>query len=345
MVADEDEKPDHKEKIRKFFNPVLYIKWSIIVFNFQSIYSSIKGYRKKLILLQQNAIAPETKDDDNAQKKMEMPSGLESVLAYRKEDEAMLFPDDAWVLKMFIHLSRAADIIGVEKDSSRLEHSQYRPGDRVTIPKGEFLYGDNKDKKNIDYDFEIDAFPVTHYMYRPFIEDNPDVDVPHVNKQWAKPYNWDKNTRTYPEGKGNHPVVLVDFGDAERYCKWRSLKEGVTYRLPTEKEWEKAARGEDGRAYPWGNKFDPKRCNTRDAGINETTDVTQYPEGRSPYGVYDMAGNVWEWTQSDYDTELKVLRGGSWCDDRGLARCASRDWNDPVIRVLDVGYRCVRTLV
>ena len=147
--------------------------------------------------------------------------------------------------------------------------------------------------------------------------------MPYVDQKWAQPYNWDRQARTFPPDKADHPVVLVSWHDAQAYAEWAGK------RLPTEEEWEKAARGTDGREYPWGNEFDKERCNTRESGIGGTTSVGQFsPQGDSPYGCVDMVGNVWEWTASDWSSKskTKVLRGWSaprpfatgWC----ITRCA-----------------------
>ena len=109
-----------------------------------------------------------------------------------------------------------------------------------------------------------------------------------------------------PARLAGHPVAYVDLGDARAYARWAGK------RLPTELEWHRAAQGDDGRAWPWGNEFDPTRCN----GLGEgTTPVGSFPTGRSPFGCDDMAGNVWEWTaseRSDGHTRFCIIRGGSW---------------------------------
>jgi formylglycine-generating enzyme required for sulfatase activity len=179
----------------------------------------------------------------------------------------------------------------------------------------------------------------------------------------------------------NHPVVRVTFHDALAYCSWLTgklcewagtppaLKEmlasGGCVTLPSEAEWEKAARGADGRIYPWGAVFDTEKANTSEGGVGTTSAVGCYPEGASPYSVQDMSGNVWEWTRSLWgkdwskpewgypyltldsrredlkagDDILRVLRGGG-IDER-YARCAYRDWNYPFYFRSHLGFRVV----
>jgi formylglycine-generating enzyme required for sulfatase activity len=134
-------------------------------------------------------------------------------------------------------------------------------------------------------------------------------------------------------------------------------KTGKPYRLPAEAEWEKVARGTDTREFPWGNEWDANKCNSKEGGPGTTTPVGQYsPDGDSPCGVADMAGNVWEWCDDwlkayqgnsfpdeGYGETYKVLRGGSWNHGRVGARCAYRNWFEPRYRVEDVGFRCTKS--
>lgn len=249
-----------------------------------------------------------------------------------------------------------------KKDKNKITHypeaqsegynQRFEIGEMVTIPKGEFLYGEKRVKERIDYDYGMGVFPVTNGEYKKFLDANPDHKAPFEEYDWAKPYNWEG--RNCPEGKENHPVVLVSWYDAVAYCKWLTehKNDGFVYRLPTEKEWEKGARGTDGRIYPWEGEFDKEKCNTQESWIGGTAEVTRYPQGASPYGCRDMVGNVWEWTNSDYDTgknceELiedfsPVLRGGVWYGLQAFARCAYRNGSYPLNRYSFIGFRCSR---
>jgi formylglycine-generating enzyme required for sulfatase activity len=224
------------------------------------------------------------------------------------------------------------------KEKSVIERDDIVGIEWVHIPAGEFLFGYEKERRYIDEPYMISKYPVTNAQYKLFLDTNPNYDVPK---------HWYREIRTYPPGKSSHPVVYVSWNDAAVFCKWAGC------RLPTEEEWEKAARGEDGRTYPWGEDWvDGKYCNSHEAGINilvGTTPVDAYPDGVSPYGVWDMAGNVREWTSNLYistfnevkDEGYRMVRGGSFLDDRNFARCTSRSRCNPLIRLNCHGFRVV----
>ncbi len=251
----------------------------------------------------------------------------------------------------------------------------------VYIPAGDFLMGSDdprlKDACHPQHTVDVGAYclgrcPVTNVDYQRFIDNNPDYPVPYSPMRYAQRYNWDQEARTYPRGLEDNPVVLVTWEDARAYCRWMTQVTGYQCRLPTEAEWEKAAAAEPPplgsssqrselqakkRKYPWGDEFDEERCNVDAHGALrlESSPVGQCsPAGDSPYGLVDMAGNVWEWTASLYqpypydagdgredpDAEGKrVVRGGAFDEDPLLARCAWRNGVQPDLRLANVGFR------
>ncbi len=191
------------------------------------------------------------------------------------------------------------------------------------IPAGQFLYGDDKQKVTLP-EYWIDLTPVTNAEYARFV----------AATGQAPPAHW--KSKTPPKALSDHPVVNVNWAEARAYALWAGK------RLPTEQQWEKAARGTDGRDYPWGNAAPTGVHANYGNSVGSTTPVGQHsPEGDSPYGCVDMAGNVWEWTASDYDNEFKVVRGGSWVNDTANLRCAYRVRLRPSNRSDARGFRCI----
>lgn len=191
----------------------------------------------------------------------------------------------------------------------------------VHIPAGDFLYGEDKERKNLPA-YDIMKYPVTVAQYRQFCK------ATGRSMPSAPEWGW----------KEDHPVVNVTWYDAAAYSAWAGLA------LPTEEEWEKAARGTDGREYPWGNGWDAaKCCNSVGQSPGQTAPVGQHPSDVSPYGVQDIAGNVWEWCDSWYTfNSMRVLRGGAWSDgDPESFRTADRYLSDPSNSLIYLGFRCV----
>lgn len=224
------------------------------------------------------------------------------------------------------------------------------PVDMVKVPKGLFLYGERKTRKVINHDYWIDQYPVTNEKYQSFIKAGG-----YKNRGYWSPEGWQWKTEehiTHPEywdrvtkDNAHRPVVGVSYHEAEAYATW------VGKRLPTELEWEKAARGMVGRKYPWGEKFHDDKCNYIKGVIasifkGEPTPVTTYPKGVSPYGCYDMVGNVEQWCASWYDKNEneRVVRGGSYLSAPEDLRASYRTGIAAVNRDSDLGFRLVQDI-
>lgn len=220
----------------------------------------------------------------------------------------------------------------------------------VSIPAGEFTMGSEatgETPRKLRTDaYRIDRFPLTNGQYEKFI-DVGGYDEPQywstegwrwLRRQGVKqPRYWGDA----PFDIRSAPVVGISWYEAEAYGRWAGK------RLLTEQEWERAACGdEDAREFPWGDEFEPHRSNTVETGLYRPSPVGSFSSGESPYGCYDMSGNVWEWTSSLYEEgrSLRVLRGGSWSPHRGLARCPVRCRYEPLGRLDDIGVRLSRTL-
>jgi len=219
----------------------------------------------------------------------------------------------------------------------------------IAIPAGEFTMGSQKEVERPPHPvsvnaFEIDKFEVTNEQFEKFVADTGYV----TDAEKAGDTSW----RYWAQGKPTHPVVKVSWNDAKAYCEWAEK------RLPTEAEWEKAARGTDGRTYPWGNNWDVDKVNAKESGFRGTLIVGSFPDGASPYGVMDMAGNVAEWTSDWFQPypgypggdgaaqyfgeKYRVIRGGGWFSDQELVRTTERSASSVELANDDVGFRCAK---
>jgi formylglycine-generating enzyme required for sulfatase activity len=191
----------------------------------------------------------------------------------------------------------------------------------VCIPTDTFLYGDDKRRIELE-EFWISKAPVTNRQYKAFV----DATGHRAPDHWLR--------GMIPTDKEDHPVVYVSWDDAVAFCQWAGVA------LPSEQQWEKAARGTDGRTYPWGEaEPDKSRCNFNNE-VGDTTPVGKYPAGA--YGLFDMAGNVWEWCADWYERKYRVVRGGSYyTTDKDWVHCAARRRGDPSYRSAGNGFRIV----
>lgn len=199
--------------------------------------------------------------------------------------------------------------------------------------------------------FFVTRTPITNHEYAAFVADTghraPDVDSAtwrgyRLVHPFARTRRHAWRDGAPPPGREAHPVVLVSHGDAMAYAAWLSARTGRVWRLPTALEWEKAARGPDGRRFPWGDRFDPALLNSHDAGPFDTLPVGGFPAGASVYGLLDAAGQVFEWTASPGNPGRFLVKGGSW-DDRGCGVCrpAARHARPAGIRHILIGFRLV----
>jgi len=223
------------------------------------------------------------------------------------------------------------------------------PEDMAYVPAGEFTMGSDdwwpksqpEHKRRLKA-FYIDKYEVTNARYKAFVDATGH----------RPPEYWKGGS--IPPGREQHPVTMVSWYDADAFCRWEGK------RLPAEDEWEKAARGTDKRTFPWGNKFSKYKANTPQLGKEDTMPVGSFENGKSPYGVYDMAGNVFEWVDSwfqpypgnthpdeNYGTRFKSIRGGSWYDCTyykcGIsAPTYNRIFFHPRTKNDSFGFRCAR---
>ena len=210
-----------------------------------------------------------------------------------------------WLLTVFM-------VGGVTATCTSIASETTKYSEMVTIPAGKFIFGKRFTKKEISLPaYSIDKFEVTNERYAKVVKDHK-----------------------YPPEWIHYPVVWVSHVDAEAYCK------AVGKRLPTAQEWEKAARGSDGRTYPWGKKFDKTAAVTSETAVNNQPSVVGSREnGKSPYGVMDMAGNVWEWTSS-FEGRYMILKGGSYYEGKSYSKTTGSLTSIPDDSKEYVGFRC-----
>jgi formylglycine-generating enzyme required for sulfatase activity len=244
----------------------------------------------------------------------------------------------------------------------------------LVVEAGEFIRGSNepdeddeKPVRGIYLDgFEIGKYPVTNREFKVFVE----AGGYNYKEFWtSESWTWkDKNKIVEPRfrqerkwNRANFPVVGINCHEAYAYTRWLSKESGSAYSLPTEAQWEKAARGSGGFLYPWGEEWQENRCNSHECGLGHTSPVGIFPAGTSPYGCMDMAGNVLEWCADWYDEDyykkspdrnppgpesgsFRILRGGNWYYHRENCRCTRRHRALSTFRGSGVGFRLCRFL-
>lgn len=228
------------------------------------------------------------------------------------------------------------------------------------VPAGPFVMGDGSAQHGeaMPWAYRISRYPITNAQYAAFVEDGGYGARWHhcwTDAGWRWRTSEDRREPDWQGGTSelsNHPVVGVTWYEAYAFCRWLSERSGLVVSLPTEAQWEKAARGTDGRRYPWGPEITPDHANYNKAGIKTTSAVGIFPRGVSPYGAFDMSGNVWEWTQTKWRGNHKgaaddspegdaarVVRGGSYFNSGRSVHCAVRGYGSPSFRGVNGGFR------
>jgi formylglycine-generating enzyme required for sulfatase activity len=241
-------------------------------------------------------------------------------------------PDDQARFQQLLRMPRTIEPESGEDDSSSDDtpltlagHQARHPIDgklMALVEGGEFLRGDENESVFVPA-FYIDVFPVTNSDYARFV----------AATNHRVPQNWSRDQP--PDHLLNHPVVFVTWHDASAYASWAAKS------LPSSEQWEKAARGERGDIYPWGSQMTAAKCNVRESGIGSTSPVDRYHSGASPYGIYDMCGNVWEWLGTKSAPSRYELKGSAFTSP--FARATPSLFNDASADMLDddTGFRCV----
>jgi formylglycine-generating enzyme required for sulfatase activity len=249
----------------------------------------------------------------------------------------------------------------------------------VTVPEGQFVAGSTPEERAQAYDdffatagnetardkkwfdgeedrhlehlpaFRIDLMPVTQSQYAEFVVATgahpPTIDeaawkAQGLAQDYATVARFAWKAGEPPPGKLDHPVVLVTYDEAVAYCAWRGTQRGEPRRLPTAMEYEKAERGDGGLAYPWGNSYEADKLDSAVKGPGDTVPTGQYTVGASPYGVLDLAGNVFEWTSTPYSGDKRTVKGSAYEDFGGVGRGAGRHGRPPSLRHIIIGFRC-----
>lgn len=242
-----------------------------------------------------------------------------------------------------VHVATGPFVMGSDAAERRLAHALSSPAVREAA-----WFDAELSRRRVRLSaFCIDRFLVTQDEYAAFVRATghraPGITRDDYLRQGFLVHDYDREVTPYlwhggkpPDRLRNHPVVLVGASESAAFCLWRH----TDLRLPTEAEWEKAARGDRGSSFPWGDTWNPGRLNSAGSGIGSTTPVTRFSSGVSPYGLYDAVGNVFQWTSSRLANGRRVLKSCAWDDEPGLCRPAFRHGRPAESRHILFGFRC-----
>jgi toxoflavin biosynthesis protein ToxD len=265
------------------------------------------------------------------------PSGSTAPLSLAKEQQMVLVPEGQY-------------IAGSTPEERGAAYDEYlRTAGSDTAREKKWFEGEDERHVTSLAAYRIDLMPVTQAEYAEFVTaklapapaiDQATWDAQGFVQEYAvvERFNWRDGLP--PTGREDHPVVLVTQEEAANYCEWRGKLAGGARRLPSEFEYERASRGDSGLAYPWGNGFDPDKLNSAVKGPRDTTPVGQFVDGKSPHGMLDAAGNVFQWTSSPFKPGQMTVKGSGWEDFGGMGRGAARHGRPMKARHVIVGFRC-----
>lgn len=252
-----------------------------------------------------------------------------------------------------IHIPAGAFIAGSTRSERDAAYDAYKETAGQDGARKSRWFERERDRQRVTIGaYRIDMTPVTMAAYAEFVADTghraPTVDEATWKRQGfiqkyateVARYNWEGGEP--PSGRQQQPVVLVSWDDADAYCRWRGALVGAARELPSEDQFEKAARGAQGNIYPWGAAYEADKLDSAVAGPRDLVAVASHPDGASPYGVLDAAGNVFQWTSTPwpFGKGRMTVKGSAWDDYAGVGRGASRHGRRRWVRHAIVGFRC-----
>ena len=266
------------------------------------------------------------------------PHAIHAPLSLAADDRMIMVPDGKY-------------IAGSTPEERAASYDDFATATTTDTAREEKAFDAEEDRHQVPLPaFRIDFMPVTQAQYAEFVMAGkvapPAIDEAawtaqgfrHAYAADVARFSWKGSAP--PDDRLDHPVVLVTHEEATRYCAWRGELRGQRRRLPTAAEFEKAARGTGGLAYPWGNAFEASKLNTADGGPKDTVPAGTHAGGASPYGLLDMAGNVAQWSSTAGPSGTMLVKGSSWDDHAGWGRAASARPFKPSVRHIIIGFRC-----
>ena len=256
------------------------------------------------------------------------PQAGHAPLSLAADEHMVLIPDGKY-------------IAGSTPEERAAAYDEFQTASTTDIAREQHWFDNEEDRHQTSLPaYRIDLMPVTQAQYAELVATG-EVPPPTLADPEVARFSW--TSPTPPQDRLDHPVVGVTWKEAARYCAWRGELRGQVRRLPTAAEYEKAARGTTGLAYPWGNTFEPAKSNSADGGPKDTVPAGELAEGASEFGVLGMAGNARQWTSTAAGPGTYLVKGAGWDDHAGVGRAAAARPMPASERSANVGFRCAGT--